>query len=239
MAYYNETGKKIHINKRKMKYLNCGKCAKVFYDEDKIFKEYFSKTPYCGRLNLEMFTILKSIRDNHFMEIYSLCQKMSTLFFLSRKRDCFPFMTDAYLAKYYSDNTTNPLYESIDYTLDNFNELEKLFTIFTENKITVNDVKRENSILGKNNIVIVDPDCFSIAHYNSNLIAIDNKIELLMLLRSIYITGAREHPNYEEIKQKVNTELLAIEVGENTNIAYELSKKLKHVRKPIDYLLKK
>lgn len=239
MAYYNELGKKVSIDKRKMQYLNCGKCAGVFHDKNTIFKEYFPNTPYRNRLSLDMFKLLKSIHNKHFIELYSILSDMGLSDLLLYKFRRIPFSTTAYTAKYYSDNAENPLYESIDYTLDNFYELEKLFTTFTENKITVNDVKRENSILGKNNIVIVDPDCFSIAHYDSSLLAIDNKIELLMLLRSIYIAGAKGHPNYKKIKKKVNAELVAIAVDENTNITSEIAKKLKYVKRPIDYFLKK
>lgn len=44
MAYYNRKYQEIKLNN--MEYLSSGGCAQVFYDKDKVFKEYSSKTTF-------------------------------------------------------------------------------------------------------------------------------------------------------------------------------------------------
>lgn len=238
MTYYNRKCEKIKLKLKRMDYLNCGQCSQVFCYENIIFKEYFNYTNSYCRLNSEMFDILKTIDNEHFIKLYEIYSNMTLVELFKYKKNELSFMTDAYTAKYYVDDSTNVLCEHIDYILDNFKELEILFDIFSENAIRANDIKRSNAIINSDSIIIIDPDTFSISQLSKKNIKILNKVKLLNLLRSILFSNAINESNCEKIESKINNELINFEVKENTEVVYEISKKLKYVKRPIDYLIK-
>ena len=147
------------------------------------------------------------------------------------------FIVDAYTAKYYDEKEINPLYETVDYLLDNFHELEKLFDLFTSNSIIVDDTKRENTIITKERIILIDPDSFYISTKVKEKIAFNNKTHLLILFKSIWTHSMPNIENQREALRDFYTKISDIPIDSTTNITYELSKKLKYVKKPIDYVI--
>lgn len=61
---------------------------------------------------------------------------------------------------------------------------------------------------------------------------------LLNLFRSICIDEAKQQPHYEKFISQIDTELVNIDITENTDVTYEISKKLRYVKKPIDFFTK-
>lgn len=238
MKYYNRNCEELKINKRKMEYIGHGYCAKVFRYENMIFKEYYSETTHRFRLSADMFDILKDIDNPHFIKLFDIYNSMNLLEKFGYKKRRIPFNVDAYTSKYYEPQAINILYESIDYILDNFRELEELFKIFANNSICADDVKMANTVIDSNGIVIIDPDRFYISSYSKDEITVLNKKKLLNLLRNICINSTVEELRYGNIIAKIDNNLVNIEVTENTDITYEISKKLKYVKKPIDLLIK-
>ncbi len=241
MAYYNRDGKILNVRDKKMQYLTSGENAQVFYNDDIIFKEYFSESE-C-RLKPKMFDILKTVNNKHFIELYEIYSDFDIKELCEYKTNKREFIVDAYTAKYYSDDSVNPLYESTDYILDNFYELGLLFDLFTDNLIVVNDVKRENTRLSREGIVIIDPDSFSKEEpekdirpiLGKDIISTMNKRELLALFRKICISSLKVLENYEEMRKRIILDLANIIVYDTTDVAYEISKKLRNYKRPIDY----
>lgn len=236
MSYFDING--AYFSKKNMQYLSSGQCASICHNKEIVFKEYFSDTlPNC-RLSPKMFDILKSINNKHFIKLFNIYSDMNLIELIEYKTNIRKFFVDAYTAEYYSDDSVNVLYESIDYILENFSELEKLFNIFTDNSIITDDVKRQNTILSHNGIIIIDPDTFYISSLPSQDISIENKKEILTLFRSICTSNIKDMENHNDILKKINLDLADIEINNNTNVTYEIFKKLKYVKKPIDYLIK-
>lgn len=233
MSYYNRDYKKLKLSK--MKYLNSGENAQVFFDEKIIFKEYYSETLLNYRLSPEMFDILRTIINPHFIELIDVYSDFNLLELIQRKMNMVPFITDAYIAKYYSEDISNVLFIHKDYLLDNFRELELLFDIFTNNSICVDDIKRKNALLNSNNIIIIDPDTFYVTNRSIDIIRIENKKKLLNLFRSICFDGVKSLDNYGKLITMIDTDLVDIDVTKNIDLTHELSKKLKYVSKPIDF----
>lgn len=148
------------------------------------------------------------------------------------------FIVDAYTAKYYSDDSVNILCEPIDYILDNFHELEKLFDIFTDNSIVTADIKRKNAILSHSGIIIIDPDTFYISALPKRSITIENKRELLFLFKSILSNSMKNMENCHDMLRKISFDLDEVYIDSKTDIAYGISKELKHVKWPREYLKK-
>ena len=189
MSYYNRNYKKIKLSA--MEYLNSGECAKVFYNKEIIFKEYYSKTRLNCRLSEKMFDILKKINNPHFIELFDIYSDFDFIELLKNKLKILPFIVDAYTAKYYPDDSINVLFEHKDYILDNFKELEVLFRIFSENMICTDDIKKDNTVISKDGIVIIDPDLFYTMQSSREFISALNKKKLLNLFRSILINSMK------------------------------------------------
>lgn len=230
--YYNRNYKKLKLNN--MEYLNNGGCAEVLHNEEIIFKEYYYETSHNYRLDEKMFDILKNIHNPHFIELFDIYSDFNFTELLKNKIGMLPFTVDAYTAKYYPDNSVNALLENKDYLLDNFKELEILFKIFSENMICTADIKKDNTVIGKDGIVIIDPDLFYTMEFGKELISTLNKKNLLYLFRSIFINSLKGKPNYDRMVTYIDSELVNIKVTDTTDVTQEISKKLRYVKRPIE-----
>lgn len=239
MEYFNRRGEKLKLDIGELSYLNSGSCARLLHNDTVVFKRYFRFTEDCYRLEPKIFDLLKSINSPHMVEIFDIY----TSDFLSKNEKCeHNFRTDAYTAKYYKDNECRVLFESTDYILDNFRELEVLFNILSDSLVWLDDVKRENSILSSNSIIIIDPDLFHFSDNSKDSILINNKRKLLSLFRSICFWGINDLST-EQFKTTAwdNMDKLIdeVKISENTDVTYEIAKHLQYVKRPIDYFTRK
>lgn len=234
MGHYNRSHEIFDLEKGDMQYLNHGSCANVYYNQDIIFKEYFPKTPIGCRISEEMFDILKTIIHPCFLNLFDIYGDFR--FSESIKQEV--FQVNSYTGKYYQDDYVNVLEECKDYILDNFRQLEKLIEIFTDNGIAIYDVKRDNIILRRNGMVMIDPDFFYKADLEKSLIADINCQELLNLFKRILQYAVKDlSKNLNlELLFRLYEELTDIEVSKDLDFIYEISKKLRYVNKPIDSL---
>jgi len=238
MAYYNRDGCLLKLNRKEFQYFSSGQCAFVSHNNEIVFKEYFSDTLVNCRLSPDLFDILKDIDDEHFIKLFEIYSEMDLLELMHYIVNIRRFVVDSYTACYYSDDSVNALYENNDYILDNFNELEKLFDVFTDNSIITEDVKRENAILSHSGIVIIDPDAFYLSSLPKEDITVFNKQQLLCLFRSICVSGIGKIENRDDILRKVVLDLAEINIDSKTDLTYEIFKKLQYVKRPIEYLIK-
>ena len=237
MSYYNRESKKLNLDTKNMVYLKEGGCGQVLCDAKIIFKTYFPSTPISCRLSPELFDILKSINNPHFVKLFDIYNEMNFLELFRYRHMNAPFIVDAYTAKLYFEDKMNALYKHKDYILDNFRELEILFDIFTDNSIKTDDIKKDNCILGMSKITIIDPDSYTISSSNEELI-IHNKRKLLNLFKSICINGIYGTPNYWELTTLISAQVANIDVNKNTEVASEINKILVNVKRPIDQFIK-
>jgi len=231
MPYYNRKLERLDLSD--MKYMTKGGCANIYRNDDIVFKQYYSNTSYSMRLNSDMFDLLKQIDEPHFIKLFDIYSKLNYLVMLKNKIVLSNFKVDGYTAKYYVDNTIDVLYENKDYMLENFYELEKLFNIFSDNRIITTDVRRENVVIGKNNIVVIDPDLFYFTNIINSKIELKNKEKLLKLFRSILVDAVSNFPLYNKYIKCID-ELCNIEINENTEVIHEMSKRLNYIKKPIE-----
>lgn len=242
MAYYNRNGEKLNLDVESLEFLNGGECAKIAYIGENVLKKYYDFTEREYRLTPQMFDLLSTIDNKHLMKIYDVYSEMNLLKLLQNKIGLRSFVIDAYVAKYYHEESIDVLCEHKDYLLDNFGELEKLFEIFTDNGISTGDIGKKNAILNSREIVLIDPDAFYAVKTSSRTLSLKNKKELLFLFKSILLDSVMENEsckgNIPLISKKITNQLTNFKIDENTNITSELSKRLNYVKKPIDYLIK-
>ena len=219
-----------------MKYLSQCDCGEVSYNDEIILKEYFGFINNSYRIKEKVFDILKSIDDKHLIELYDIyTAKNKIKIFFGKLLQC-QFKVDCYTAKYYSDNSVNALNEPKEYLLENLFELQKLFNILMENNICTKDVKRANTIIGKEGIVIIDPDLFYIPKEKEN-VALINQLNLLNLFKSICLASIDTKRDLDSILKYLEKEVLDFNLTEKTDISYEISKKLKYRKCPKDIFI--
>jgi len=240
MIYRDINFRKTIIDKNDLEYLNSGCCANVYRYKDNIFKEYKDGIDYVCRMKVQLFNVLKQINNPHFIELYTIYSRINLLEYLKYKLKKDDFYTEAYTAKYYHDDKINVLYESTDYLLDNFRDLELLFDEISKCGICANDLKYENTIFTKNNIIIIDPDIFYFYDIaQSNLIK-KNKILLVLLLENILINS--KFDTNEDIKKddylKQIDKLTSVNYDENKDVISQIARNLNRVKKPIEFFRK-
>ena len=127
------------------------------------------------------------------------------------------------------------MFEQKNYLLENIEKLEKLFETFSNYKICVEDVKRRNTVINRNEIIIIDPDLFYIFNENASkdFMSLVNKRKLLELVRSIMVNSESGEVDYLTFENGINMEILDFKVSDETNITNEVAPKLKYMKKPI------
>lgn len=127
------------------------------------------------------------------------------------------------------------MFEQKNYLLENIEKLEKLFETFSNYKICVEDVKRRNTVINRNEIIIIDHDLFYIFNENASkdFMSLVNKRKLLELVRSIMVNSESGEVDYLTFENGINMEILDFKVSDETNITNEVAPKLKYVKKPI------
>ena len=229
MNYYTRENQRFKFNNNDMHLLNNhGNCGYIYTDGNIIFKIYKKDLPEKYKIFPTVFDELKKINNPHFIELQTL---------YTNKKIFSKFRVDAYTAKYYPEDSTNILYRRTEYLLDNFYEIELLFNTLTNNHILTDDVRRVNTILGNNTIVIVDPDQFLVTVDSLKYISKSNKKKLLFLFRSILIDAISKINNTADKRFIMERDLFNFELNNDTNITSELSKRIKHVKYPIDFFI--
>ena len=127
------------------------------------------------------------------------------------------------------------MFEQKNYLLENIEKLEKLFETFSDYKICVEDVKRRNTVINRNEIIIIDHDLFYIFNENASkdFMSLVNKRKLLELVRSIMVNSESGEVDYLTFENGINMEILDFKVSDETNITNEVAPQLKYMKKPI------
>lgn len=105
-----------------------------------------------------------------------------------------------------------------------------------ENNICTKNVKRANTIIGKEGLVIIDPDLFYIPKEKEN-VALINQLNLLNLFKSICLASIDTKRDLDSILKYLEKEVLDFNLTEKTDISYEISKKLKYRKCPKDIFI--
>lgn len=149
MKYYDENGKEVIIPDDVLNNeVGHGVCATVYrYSDDLCIKRYDRDIyfDYC-LLNTSIYDDLKTIKSDNLVDIKMPLYKDNKS------------IIDAYLLTYYKEQYDDFLEIPTEYLLYNLEEILKLIKEISEYKIRLDDLKRENIILTKDNIVLIDPD---------------------------------------------------------------------------------
>ena len=190
----------------------------VIYKKNNVLYKKYTDNFYASffGVNEDVFYALKSIDNKHLMKLYKLHKKDGEIL--------------GYTCKYIKPDKINILKENISYTLDNLRELEKLNEILTKLNIEINDAHEGNIILQKNNVIIIDIDLYCIKSRSHDYFIIHNKEEILNYIRRLYLERIYDNEVIKKIK-----ELFNFKISKDTELSYELSKRLT-CKRPIDLI---
>lgn len=239
MDFYNRDNVKFDLTD--MKYLSHGNCGEVFYNDKIVFKKYFSWTNVDYKIELELFDILKEVKNPHFIELYDVYTKYSKIKIINKiikKIRNNAFFVEGYSAKYYQEDNIDVLNTSKEYFLENLFEIEKLLNEFSKNGIFAYDMNRENTVLNKNNIVIIDPDLFCL--WSQKATFASNKLNLYDLFDDLLLDEVFKTPYlYSTSKYFKERNIFKMNISkyhdnEEFCVTDEFSRVLKHTKKPVE-----
>lgn len=222
MFLYNESGKKFEIDDSRENMINHGCCGEIYKYKNDCVKLYYGSSLSDGKISKKVFETLKEIDSDYFV-------KLKDLLYPEGLREF-----SAYTMKYYIAEELNILDLDTEYTLYMFHEYLKLFNEFSEKKIIVEDVKRNNTIYDGKNLILIDPDLF---YFSNNIedCKVSNYNRILRLFRSIYLEELKKLLDLDYSKNPFTDlgELFNLEIGPNMD--NELAKKLKKYKYPREY----
>lgn len=233
MIYYTKDNKEIIIpNDIFNKEDNHGKCGTIYkYSDDLCIKIYNRGIDFdhC-LLNTNIYEDLKKIKSDNLVDI-----KMALYKDKENKS-----ITDAYLLTYYEEKYDDFLEIYTDYLLYNLEEIFKLIKEISIFKIRLHDLKRENLILTKNNIVLIDPDRWYFDNLSKEKIEKLNVNNITGLfgeivkesLKNNYLDFLIENNLYDYV---ISNKLFPLTSNKDRAMKV-LSKRLNGYKRPIDYV---
>lgn len=233
MIYYTKDNNKIFIpNSILNKENGHGKCGTVYkYNDDLCIKIYNRGIDFdhC-LLNTNIYEDLKKIKSDNLVDI-----KMALYKDKENKS-----ITDAYLLTYYEEKYDDFLEIYTDYLLYNLEEIFKLIKEISIFKIRLHDLKRENLILTKNNIVLIDPDRWYFDNLSKEKIEKLNVNNITGLfgeivkesLKNNYLDFLIENNLYDYV---ISNKLFPLTSNKDRAMKV-LSKRLNGYKRPIDYV---
>lgn len=247
MSYYDKEGRVVEFNGNTTNLE--GANGEIFILPNNIaYKKYFSYAE--NRIKQSIFDFIKSINNPHMLKLlerYYLTEEVTNLdIFLNyvncteKDFSCYnrdPQKIDLYTYEWSKKEYIEMLEQPVDYLLDNLNELLRLADICSMNGVAMNDMKVENLICNKNNIVLIDPDMyyFVAPQENKSQLAIQNRKHIFQMLKSVCqrLTEYRS----ADISRKIN-ELFESSIEDPRYGISILCKKLSGCKMPIDYAIK-
>ena len=232
MIYYTKDNNKIFIpNSILNKENGHGKCGTVYkYNDDLCIKIYNRGIDFdhC-LLNTDIYEDLKKIKSDNLVDIKMPLYKDNKS------------IIDAYLLTYYKEQYDDFLEIPTEYLLYNLEEILKLIKEISEYKIRLDDLKRENIILTKDNIVLIDPDRWYYKFKDSekeieklninNIMAMFSKITKESL-KNNYLDFLIENNLYDYV---ISNKLFPLTSNKDRAMKV-LSKRLNGYKRPIDYV---
>ena len=149
MEYFTIDNRKIIINQSILNnFINNGEFGNVYrYNENQCIKIYNNKEfKIKFFLTVYLYNYLKEITSDNIVTINEL------LF----KDDKYMFQADAYIMEYYKEFYQSILLTPSDYLIENLEKLLILSKELSKKHIILDDLKKDNTIFTKDNIVLID-----------------------------------------------------------------------------------
>lgn len=192
--------------------------GEVYKDGDLMIKKYMSeRSDYYDRLSPAMFDILSSISSPAFINLIDSFKTKVRLFPDDYDIDMLTGYTSEFIATRKGAMVDLPM----EYTLNTLYEFRKLLKILNDNNILIADTNRNNSIVGFDNLVIIDPDSYEFNEISCEI----EKENMESINRYLLSKWVAEMPITDKaVFEKISKELFDYEEGDYLDV---MSKRLR------------
>lgn len=226
MIFYDCNGNERHFDEL-TKFSSEGWCSEVYqYDSNMMLKKYRDSCFRRLRLNKDVCDIIQRIDSPHIYKINDL------LFSKNEKKSPVAAYTYQYVKSDHVDILTMPT----EYMIYNMNELSKLFTKFSDYHIRVGDLKTENTVLQKDNIVLIDLDLFRKVLMSKGRVNKRNQLDLLYLFKDLLSDCAYIYDYSDDFLDSI-IEIFA-NCSKSADGVLEVQKQFQKHKYPVDYINK-
>lgn len=125
---------------------------------DIVIKRYFTNETAAGHIKEDVFDRLKDIKEKSFIDLIDCSYSQMTHFCSDYGKRVISAYSSKYISKIHKKSIDMP----VDYTINSLKELLKLAKRINELNIKMEDTFGDNLIIGKDNIVVIDPDLYEI-----------------------------------------------------------------------------
>lgn len=220
MNYILDNGNIFSYDSKIENKINKGSSASVYkLDDNKCIKLYFKDTYF--KIEEGIFYLMKEL------DLKNFC-KLDNMLYINNNL-C------GYTMNYYEYTKENILFKYTDYILDNFNILYNSFITLSNNNIIANDTRIGNTVVGDNNITIIDYDFYLKSNKNLELIKENNISKLLLIFNKLFYYSLKDI--YNNIS--IDTEILLDDIFSYDTDIKKLTRTLNSYKKPIDFFCKK
>ena len=235
MEFYNILKDKIEIPAQvfaKTNQINHGKCGSVYKYGNQCIKLYDQPMNMSwNRLPKTMYQKLKTIPNPSLVNITDILYK--------EKSD---YVVEGYIMDYYEKNDDDILEYPTEYLLRNAHNFLEISANCSSKKIRLLDIRMPNVLITKNNIVLIDPDKWEIKN-KLNYFELEkiNSSILISLLDDIICQYLNKYHSKEMVAKKVSADAISrrlLKFSNSKKTEKILAKKLRHCKRPIDYLHK-
>ena len=214
-----------------------GFCGEVYrYDSEFVLKKYRESCPNCLKLKRNIYEAIKEINSPHVVEIINLLytnkigNSNSPLFGLRNKS------ISGYMCKYIKPDKIDILSIPTEYLLYNINELNKVFTEFSNRNIRAIDVKVENVVMQNDKIVLIDLDLFRKGMLRDKRIERLNQIDLLHLFRDMVSDSIFDCEYNIDFLESIEKIFDLSKFTKETDLILEITKQFQKYKYPVDYI---
>jgi len=195
-----------------------GYYGEVYKDGDLMIKKYMSeRSDYYDRLSPAIFDILSDISSPAFINLIDSFKTKVRLFPDDYDID----MLTGYTSEFIETRKGLMVDLPMEYTLHTLYEFRKLLKILNDNNILIADTNRNNSIVGFDNLVIIDPDCYEFNEISCD-IEKENMESINRYLLSKWVAEMRITD--KAVAEKIREKLFDYEKGDYLDV---MSKRLR------------
>ena len=211
MEFYTRDLKRVDLDVNFQSLINSGSFSNVYKSNDLAVKLYndYSNWTNNPMMTEKKFDRISSVKSDNFIELHDLIMKTDDNDIVKGIKGK-NFRIDGYTARYYEADNKNPMYKPSSYFISNIVSLQDLIEELTQKGIILNDVDVPNTILTKDNIVIIDPDLYDITldlsdifcrfaiselkgeRHSTKKIKLSNAYEILWLIRLLMYEHSSE-----------------------------------------------
>lgn len=191
--------------------LSNGDCLKVLNDQD-------------SECNREELMLIKELQLPSFYRIYD---------FLYDSDDRFK----GYTMKYYDSDVVDILGMPCDYTIDNIEGICSDLRRLASKSIIANDLRRDNVIISRDNIVVIDADLYTRLRYVETEAILERNIGILYrMFKDIYFESLRRFYGDDSMFNSYMESISGLFFNNGYRNVDSVKRKLKCYRTPMEYV---